>query len=97
MTVSMGTNRYIHFLPLLDFDSSQSACAQSDAHPEQWTPDSNYPREIRRRMEADAKAVCRTCPVVDSCADYALRNDVYGVWGAMTRRERLALGSRNAI
>lgn len=41
---------------------------------------------------AQAKAVCRRCPVVSQCLDWALEhgeND--GIWGAMTPDERRAL------
>jgi WhiB family redox-sensing transcriptional regulator len=35
------------------------------------------------------KALCRTCPLVSPCLEYALttRQD-YGVWGGTTERER---------
>ena len=36
-----------------------------------------------------AKAVCATCPVRQSCLEYALANrERDGVWGGATERER---------
>ncbi|WP_121711829.1 WhiB family transcriptional regulator [Streptomyces sp. E5N91] len=40
----------------------------------------------------EAKAVCAACPVRLECLAYALdHREQYGVWGAMTERERRAL------
>jgi WhiB family redox-sensing transcriptional regulator len=36
-----------------------------------------------------AKAVCRTCPVIHLCLEFALReNERHGVWGGTTPKER---------
>ncbi|HOW95084.1 MAG TPA: WhiB family transcriptional regulator [Mycolicibacterium fallax] len=48
----------------------------------------------RRRDEHEetAKAICRRCPVLRRCLDYALAADeTYGIWGATTPGERRAL------
>jgi len=46
----------------------------------------------RARREAEAKAVCRACPVRAECALHALRvREPYGVWGGFSESERLAL------
>lgn len=41
---------------------------------------------------AEAKSVCRRCPVVSECLTFALDSeaqfDVFGVWGGMTEDER---------
>ncbi|MQA78544.1 MAG: WhiB family transcriptional regulator [Streptosporangiales bacterium] len=40
----------------------------------------------------EAKAVCRQCPVVESCLEWALSTGQdAGVWGAMSEDERRAL------
>ena len=36
----------------------------------------------------EAKAVCLRCPRLDPCLAYALRNNVEGVWGATSYKER---------
>lgn len=37
-----------------------------------------------------AKAICRQCPVIDECLQYALEQgpSLQGVWGATSQRER---------
>jgi WhiB family redox-sensing transcriptional regulator len=56
-------------------------CAQTD--PDEWFPE-------KGGLTAPAKAICARCPVTQSCLDYALEHDEpYGVWGGLTRRERL--------
>lgn len=52
-----------------------------------------FPEELRgrplRRREDAAKAICRACPVLDQCRSHALSApEPYGIWGAMTARER---------
>ena len=46
---------------------------------------------------AEAKTVCRRCPVVSECLTWALEggHDA-GVWGGMSEDERRALKRRNA-
>ncbi|WP_042370529.1 WhiB family transcriptional regulator [Streptacidiphilus neutrinimicus] len=40
----------------------------------------------------DAKAVCRRCPVMDSCLQWALTaRQADGVWGGMSESERAAM------
>ena len=40
----------------------------------------------------EAKAICRMCPVAAECLTYALdTKQEFGVWGAMTERERAKL------
>lgn len=45
-----------------------------------------------QRLEDAAKRICRKCPVLASCRDHALRApEAYGIWGALTSRERAHL------
>ncbi|MEU2159899.1 WhiB family transcriptional regulator [Streptomyces chengbuensis] len=44
---------------------------------------------------AEAKAVCRRCPVVEQCLDWAVeRGPVDGIWGGTTESERRAISRR---
>ncbi|GAA0941091.1 MULTISPECIES: WhiB family transcriptional regulator [Streptomyces violaceusniger group] len=45
-----------------------------------------------RRQETLAKEVCRRCPVIQECLDYALESGMtHGVWGGTGEEERRAL------
>jgi WhiB family transcriptional regulator, redox-sensing transcriptional regulator len=47
------------------------------------------PRGERMRREMAAKAVCRECPAMLACRQYALdQGEVYGVWGGLGEQER---------
>lgn len=35
-----------------------------------------------------ARAVCATCPIQLECLTYAFKHERFGMWGAMTARER---------
>jgi WhiB family transcriptional regulator, redox-sensing transcriptional regulator len=61
-------------------------------HPaEVFFPDEVRGRQLRRREEA-AKSICRGCPVLDRCRAHALAApEPYGIWGAMTARERAVI------
>lgn len=40
----------------------------------------------------EAKAVCRGCPVLEKCLDWAVKVDpVAGIWGGATESERRAM------
>ena len=69
-----------------------------------WQPHGNcreYPLDLffpdargRRLLnkEAQAKSICRSCLVVATCRNYALRaHEAHGIWGALTPRERADL------
>ncbi|APU16705.1 MULTISPECIES: WhiB family transcriptional regulator [Actinoalloteichus] len=46
----------------------------------------------REKRESRAKAICRSCPVLTQCREYALTSqEAYGVWGAMGEGERREL------
>ena len=46
-------------------------------------------RQGRRRREEYAKKICRDCPILARCRAHALKTpELYGVWRAMTARER---------
>lgn len=53
-------------------------------------------RGIRRiAHEENAKRVCHGCPVKVECLSHAIQADeTYGIWGATTPKERIALKQR---
>lgn len=73
----------------------RAACRNLDNtmffHPERERGSAKTDRERR------AKAICRSCPVIEQCLRHALRVDEpYGVWGGTSASERRALlGARH--
>ena len=54
-------------------------------------------KEERLRREAAAKAICRTCPVLEQCREYALLvREPHGIWGGLSEYERRQLLARRA-
>lgn len=41
--------------------------------------------------EETAKAFCRQCPVINTCRDWAMKNDEEGVWGGTSSADRRAI------
>lgn len=44
---------------------------------------------------AEAKAVCRRCPVTAECLAFAMSGSHHGVWGGMSEDERRAMKRRD--
>lgn len=44
-----------------------------------------------RQELASAKAICNGCQFITPCLEYALLNDVVGVWGGTTEQDRKEL------
>lgn len=54
-----------------------------------YHPDGERGR-ARAQRENRAKAICRTCPVISTCRDHALKvAEPYGIWGGLSESERL--------
>lgn len=60
-----------------------------DADHELFFPGNERITTNSRRQVAEAKRLCRTCPVLAACRTYALHaGESYGIWGGMTTQER---------
>jgi len=71
----------------------EAACRDED--PELFFPIGNTGPAISQIDEA--KAVCRICPVVEPCLQWALdTGQDAGVWGGLSEDERRALKRRTA-
>ncbi|MFE6903825.1 WhiB family transcriptional regulator [Streptomyces sp. NPDC057717] len=66
----------------------------------EYDPELFFPRgatDYAAVQAEDAKAVCRTCPVMQRCRQWALKEHIAdGVWGGLTPKERDALKRRIA-
>jgi WhiB family redox-sensing transcriptional regulator len=60
------------------------------SHSHLFFPPSTFERkDERERRELRARAICRVCPVMSECLEYAMRiREPYGIWGGFTENER---------
>lgn len=71
----------------------EGACRETGA--EQFFHPEGERGASRRRRDANAKAICATCPVIQLCREHALRvREPYGVWGGLSENDRAAILSR---
>jgi WhiB family redox-sensing transcriptional regulator len=71
--------------------TADAACGgQSDLF---FAPAGERP-ETRVLREVRARAICRGCPVMTPCRDWARDNREYGFWGGESEEERAAAGFR---
>lgn len=52
--------------------------------------------ELDELERAVAEKVCAGCPVELECREYAIHTRQYGVWGGMSRQERLTIRRQRA-
>jgi len=65
---------------------TDSLCAQTD-------PEAFFPEKGGSTREA--KKICGSCEVRNSCLEYALENDErFGIWGGLSERERRKIRKR---
>lgn len=53
-----------------------------------YPPPSSENSKMRTKRERSAIAVCKTCPVMLQCRNYARSHDELGIWGGETEKER---------
>ena len=87
-------SKYVHMDKSRDNDwQERGACIGED--PELFFPVGNTGPAVLQI--AEAKAVCRTCPVMAECLRYALEyGEDHGVWGGHSEDERKAIKRRNS-
>jgi WhiB family redox-sensing transcriptional regulator len=84
--------------PREDWESS-AACAEPGIYVEMFgvdeSPESELTPATRQALIDMAVEVCHRCPVMMECREFALRTDqVYGVWGGLSARERSSIQRR---
>lgn len=73
---------------------ADAECRRPEYDPEQWHPVGTT--GYSAVQIEDAQAVCRMCPVMTACRQWALeQREQHGVWGGMTENERTAHHRRN--
>lgn len=67
----------------------RAACKYLDPDEFDTEPLAQRPRRKHGSHWAYARMICRECPVVRDCLNFAIDNDEpTGIWGGMTRSER---------
>lgn len=72
---------------------AQAACANKDTN--LWFPEG--PPGSQTNSTEYAKSVCATCPVQMACLNQALANDMTGIWGGTTAKERTRMKHTRTI
>lgn len=66
---------------------NDALCAQVGGASDLWFPE-------KGGYNAEAHAICGRCPVREVCLQYALENDLAGVWGGTSERTRHVMAGR---
>ncbi len=98
----MGKRNVNPFANGLEFAESQmhaslmEAVAEAGEVPCQSDAEIFFPEQGDTKEPREAKALCRSCPVISLCGEYAIRfNMTDGIWGGFSPSERRAI--RNKI
>ena len=77
----------------------QGYAACDEGHSELfYAPNYFETQGAKKAREAQAKLICRGCPVLDECREYALETvEEHGVWGGLNERERRRLLIKRAL
>lgn len=76
------------------WDWQQLASCRGESTETFYPPDGIRGRE-RAAYEEHARAICRKCPVLQTCRQYAIAaREPYGIWGALSPADRSSLESR---
>lgn len=71
---------------------ADAACGRPGIDPEMFFPP---PGKTGLDDTKDVREFCRHCPVVQACAEYAIRNEIdHGIWGGLTDRSRRKINGR---
>jgi WhiB family redox-sensing transcriptional regulator len=61
----------------------------SEIDPEVWFPEHGGNSKYRTPEAVHAKQLCKSCPALEECREYALRyTGLYGIWGGLDPSER---------
>jgi WhiB family redox-sensing transcriptional regulator len=56
-----------------------------------------FPENGEQFQAATAKSVCKRCPHITECFEWALHNESFGIWGASSPRDRKRLRAKLKI
>lgn len=94
----MPTKPYLAIKPIADDWAWQSQGNCVGVDPELFFLEFNMRDSTKRKREEDAKAVCKSCPVIAKCLTHALTvPEDYGVWGGLSADERLYYKTKRRV
>ncbi len=83
--------------PLDKLDWQESAACRDYDNGLFFGPEQGEHELERQQREAEAKAVCQRCVVIEPCLEFAMdTNQKYGIWGGLNEKERASLKRRRA-
>lgn len=53
-----------------------------------------FPKIGANHQAFDAKKICKKCPHITECFEWALHNERFGVWGGASERDRRKLRAK---
>lgn len=65
---------------------ADDALCRRGVDPSWWFPETGV--SPRHPNVKNALAVCKECPVIQSCLEYGLVHEPYGIWGGLTEQQR---------
>lgn len=73
---------------------SNPACADVDVNIF-FAKDPDEPGYVNSELEyRQAKKICMGCKHITECAEWGIENEIYGMWGGLTPRERQRIRRR---
>ena len=59
--------------------------------------DKNRQSDYMIKMETKARNICGGCPLIEACADYAIKYEEYGFWGGLPAAARELMRKKRGI
>lgn len=72
------------------YEFENPACRAKSGDPSLWIEETVENKPV-------AVAICRQCDHLTECAEYAIANEVVGIWGALTTAQRIDLATQAGI
>jgi WhiB family redox-sensing transcriptional regulator len=96
--VSTRQRPILDISPIYDLWSWQEEAACRGVDTEKFFLNYGVRGEEKRKIEAEAIKICKTCPVIEQCRVWSLKvPEYYGVWGGLTSDQRMRLLKKRSV
>jgi len=86
MKLRQFTNSYMNLLRAIH----SAGGVPCEEYPDLFFPEDIPDPQLRATSTMTAKFLCRTCPVMEKCFEFALEtNQRHGIWGGTSPNERI--------